>query len=162
MPTASRAGFDRHAAVVTIDYDILSGDDARTQSLAPLCARIFPGFDPAYLDRLAHVHEPTLCRALVDAETIGFKLGYRRGDALFYSWLGGVDPDFRRRGIADALGALQHDALPALGYRFVETRTRAANTAMLIVNLRAGFVINGYETDAKGIPVVIQRKILVA
>lgn len=139
-------------------YDILTGDDVRAQPLAALCARIFPAFDAAYLDRLAHVHEPLLCRALVDAEMIGFKLGYRRGDALFYSWLGGVDPDFRRRGIADALTRLQHQTLATHGYGFVETRTRAANSAMLIVNLRAGFTITGYETDAKGNPVVTQRK----
>ena len=141
-----------------IGYDILSDDDARAQPLAQLCARVFPGFDPVYLGRLAHVHEPLLCRALADGAMIGFKLGYRRGDALFYSWLGGVDPDFRRRGIADALTRLQHETLVRRGYRFVETRTRAANAAMLIVNLRAGFHITGYETDAKGFAVVTQRK----
>ncbi|WP_447724112.1 N-acetyltransferase family protein [Sphingomonas koreensis] len=143
-----------------IRYDVLTGDAARAQPLAPLCARIFPAFELAYLDRLKHVDAPLLCRALADGELIAFKLGYRRGGALFYSWLGGVDPDFRRRGIADALGTLQHDTLAASGYRFVETRTRAANAAMLIVNLRAGFVITGYETDTKGIPVVTQRKML--
>ena len=141
-----------------IDYDILTGDDARSQPLAPLCARVFPSFEPPYLDRLTHVDEPLLCRALVGDELIGFKLGYRRGPTLFYSWLGGVDPDFRRRGIADALSLLQHDTLATRGYRFVETRTRAANAAMLIVNLRAGFMITGYETDAKGFAVVTQRK----
>lgn len=141
-----------------IGYDVLSGDDARAHALAPLCARVFPSFDPAYLDRLTHIDEPLLCRAFVGDDLVAFKLGYRRGATLFYSWLGGVDPDFRRRGIADALGALQHDTLFARGYRHVETRTRAANAAMLIVNLRAGFTIAGYETDANGIPVVIQRK----
>lgn len=141
-----------------IGYDVLTGKDARNQPLAALCARVFPSFEPAYLDRLAHVDEPMLCRALVGDELVGFKLGYRRGARLFYSWLGGVDPDFRRRGIADALSALQHDTLAARGYRHVETRTRAANAAMLIVNLRAGFRITGYETDANGIPVVTQRK----
>lgn len=141
-----------------IRYDILTGKKARAAPLAPLCARVFPEFDAVYLDRLAHVDEPLLCRALADGELIGFKLGYRRGTTLFYSWLGGVDPDFRRRGIADALGVLQHDTLATRGYRHVETRTRAANAAMLIVNLRAGFVITGYETDAKGLAVVTQRK----
>lgn len=141
-----------------IRYDILTGDHARTEPLAPLCARVFPEFDPAYLDRLAHVEEPLLCRALADGDLVGFKLGYRRGGTLFYSWLGGVDPGFRRRGIAEALSTLQHDTLATRGYRHVETRTRAVNAAMLIVNLRAGFVITGYETDAKGFAVVTQRK----
>lgn len=145
-----------------IACDILTGDDARTQPLAPLCARIFETFDPAYLARLAQVAEPLLCRALAGGELVGFKLGYRRGGALFYSWLGGVDPDWRRRGIADRLTLLQHEALATAGYRFVETRTRAVNAAMLIVNLRAGFTISGYETDAKGIAVVTQRKELFA
>jgi len=143
-----------------ISHDILTGEQARGELLAPLCARVFPEFDAAYLDRLAHVDDPLLCRALADGVLIGFKLGYRRGATLFYSWLGGVDPDFRRRGIADALGALQHQTVAALGYRNVETRTRAVNAAMLIVNLRAGFVITGYEMDARGFPVVTQRKTL--
>lgn len=145
-----------------IHYDILTGEAARAEPLAPLCARVFPAFQAAYLDRLAHIDAPLLCRALADGEAIGFKLGYRRGPTLFYSWLGGIDPDFRRRGIADALSTLQHGALPALGYHRVETRTRATNAAMLIVNLRAGFVVTGYETDAKGFAVVTQRKELSA
>ena len=143
-----------------IRYDVLTGEEARSQPLAGVCARVFPDFDPAYLDRLAHVDEPLLCRALAEEELIGFKLGYRRGAALFYSWLGGVDPGFRRRGIADALSVLQHDALAARGFRHVETRTRAANAAMLIVNLRAGFIVTGYETDTKGFAVVTQRRTL--
>jgi hypothetical protein len=54
----------------------------------------------------------------------------------------------------------QHAHAAAAGYRFVETRTRAANNPMILLNLRHGFHVAGFEVDAKGIPVVIQRKAL--
>lgn len=38
-----------------------------------------------------------------DGQPIGYKLGYERQRDTFYSWLGGVHPDFRRRGIAREL-----------------------------------------------------------
>lgn len=40
---------------------------------------------------------------------VGFKLGYERSGEEFHSWLGGVHPEFRRRGIARRLLHLQHE-----------------------------------------------------
>lgn len=142
-----------------ISYRIIVDDAARDQApLATLCGRVFGAFDPGYLDRLASVVDPVLVQALHGDAPIGFKLGYRRGATLFYSWLGGVDPDWRRRGIAEQLTIIQHDRLMALGYATVETRTRANNNAMIILNLRSGFEVRGFEIDAAGNPVVTQRK----
>ena len=36
----------------------------------------------------------------VEGEIAGFKLGYEQNDTKFYSWLGGVLPDFRGLGLA--------------------------------------------------------------
>ena len=88
----------------------------------------------------------------------GFKLGYRRGDVLLYSWLGGVAPELRGQGVASELMRRQHAEALANGYRFIETRTRAVNNPMITLNLRHGFHVEGFETDASGIAVVIQRK----
>jgi GNAT superfamily N-acetyltransferase len=129
--------------------------------LLALCKAVFAEFDSDYLlARLPRVADPELWLAIEGGEWAGFKLGYRRGDALLYSWLGGVHPRLRGQGVASALMERQHAHAAALGYRFVETRTRAANNPMILLNLRHSFQITGFEMDARGIPVVIQRKAL--
>jgi len=135
-------------------------EDAGPQ-LLDLCHRVFDSFDDSYLlNRLPKLDAPSLWLADAGGEWVGFKLGYRRGETLFYSWLGGVDPRFRKRGIAGALMRHQHQQAVSAGYTHVETRTRAANNAMIVANLRHGFHIAGFESDPRGIPVVTQRKAL--
>ncbi len=129
--------------------------------LLALCKAVFAEFDSAYLlNRLPRIADPDLWLAIEGGEWAGFKLGYRRGDALLYSWLGGVHPRLRGQGVASELMERQHAHAAAVGYRFVETRTRAANNPMILLNLRHGFHITGFEVDVRGIPVVIQRKAL--
>jgi GNAT superfamily N-acetyltransferase len=143
-----------------LSYRHWEGDiQAAAPLLADLCAGVFGAFDPAYLTgRLPGLTDPDLWLAEAAGRAVGFKLGYRRGPDLLYSWLGGVLPELRGQGVASALMVRQHEAARAAGYRFVETRTRAPNNAMIIANLRHGFHVCGFETDARGIPVVIQRK----
>lgn len=141
-------------------YQILTGEHARQpEEILALCRAAFDGFGDSYLtDRLPHIADPCLIIArLADQTLAGFKLGYRRGTTTFYSWLGGVHPDCRRRGIARELMNRQHDWARSQGYEFIETRTRAANNAMLVINLGAGFRICGFETDRDGHEVVTQR-----
>lgn len=129
--------------------------------LLDLCNRAFDGFEPDYLlDRLPRLADPVLLLALDGSQWVGFKLAYRRGTTMLYSWLGGVDPAFRRHGIASALMTRQHQAAAMAGYRTVETRTRATNNGMLILNLRHGFQVCGFEVDAGGLPIILQRKAL--
>ena len=128
--------------------------------LLPICSDIFPDFEPAYLERLQHVADPLLLFARHRAEVVGFKLGYRRGARLFYSWLGGVHPSARRAGVAVELMRRQHEHVARLGYTFVETRTRASNNPMIVLNLRSGFQVVGFELDSGGIPVVTLRRAL--
>ncbi|WEK00787.1 MAG: GNAT family N-acetyltransferase [Candidatus Sphingomonas phytovorans] len=130
--------------------------------LLPLCGVVFATFDPAYLTgRLPHVADPHLLLARHANDTpMGFKLGYRRGAGLFYSWLGGVAPEARRIGLAARLMERQHEEIRVLGYHHVETRTRAENNPMILLNLRHGFHVTGFEIDTRGAAVVTQRKIL--
>ncbi|MDT8448585.1 MAG: GNAT family N-acetyltransferase [Wenzhouxiangellaceae bacterium] len=127
--------------------------------IVALCHDAFPDFDACYLlDRLPHIADPVLVEARRANELVGFKMGYRRGKSLFYSWLGAVQPDCRRQGIASRLMAAQHDWAHGLGFERIETRTRTSNTPMIILNLQFGFVITGFETDSAGRGVVTQRK----
>lgn len=130
--------------------------------LAALCSKVFESFDPEYLaQRLAHLVDPVLHLAQrSDGTALGFKLAYRRGPALLYSWLGGVIPAVRGQGLAAHLMQAQHDWAAAKGFAEVETRTRASNNGMIIVNLKAGFQIAGVEAGDAGHMMVILRKIL--
>lgn len=129
--------------------------------LLRLCHRVFDDFSDGYLlDRLPQLAEPRLWLAQAGSEWVGFKLGYRRSRSTFYSWLGGVDPGYRRRGLAAEMSRCQHEEAAANGCAHVETRTRARNNEMIIVNLRQGFRVSGFEVDDAGHHVVIQRKAL--
>jgi len=127
--------------------------------LVDLCRSLFSGFQPSYLrERLARIPDPVLVYSRGrDGGLLGFKLAYPRGGDVLYSWLGGVHPAARRRGIARQLMEAQHRWAGLNGYRFIETRTRAHNPAMITLNLSCGFEICGFEQHPDGYSVVLQR-----
>ncbi len=147
---------------MTIAYERWQGSMAEAaEPLLALCRTVFPDFSDAYLlDRLPRLADPVLWIAVEQGRCKGFKLGYRRGADILYSWLGGVAAEVRGQGVASELMRLQHAQAAADSYGFVETRTRATNNPMILLNLRHGFFIAGYETDARGVAVVTQRKAL--
>ncbi len=135
--------------------------EARCQDrLLDLANAVFGEMDADYLNgRLSQVAGPLLHVAVEDGQWHGFKLAYNRGSTL-YSWLGGTHPDARGKGVARSLMNAQHSAARDLGYKAVETRTRTENNPMIILNLRSGFEIVGFETDRHCNPVITQRKVL--
>jgi GNAT superfamily N-acetyltransferase len=96
--------------------------------------------------------------AMVEGVPAGFKLGYRHDHETFYSWLGGVRPAFRGRGIGTSLMRAQHAWCVANGFRRVQTRTKNKWRSMLILNLKHGFDIVGAFTDEKGEPKLMLEK----
>lgn len=145
---------------MTIAHSVHLGlDEAASGRLLGMCRTIFPDFQDDYLTgRLALVQDPVLHLAEAGGAPVGFKFGYRRDRHILYSWLGGVVPAARRSGVARALMDRQHADAAASGYGFVETRCRAANTPMILLNLRCGFSIYGFEIDERGLPMALQRK----
>jgi predicted GNAT superfamily acetyltransferase len=96
--------------------------------------------------------------ALHEGAVIGYKLGYRRNREVFYSWLGGVLPEQRRRGVARELLQRQHAWCRSQGYRRVRTDTTNAFRDMLLLNLRAGFDVIGTFHDAeRGLTIMLER-----
>ena len=63
-------------------------------------------------------------------QLVGFKLGYAATSKRYYSWLGGVHPEHRRRGIALALMERQHEWIKSRGYQVIETEVAQANHGM--------------------------------
>jgi GNAT superfamily N-acetyltransferase len=89
---------------------------------------------------------------------VGFKTGYELKPCKYYSWLGGVHPDYRNKGIAGKLMELQHEWCVMNGYRTIQTKTKNKWKSMLILNLKHGFDIIGTYTDSKGEPKIILEK----
>ena len=90
---------------------------------------------------------------------VGCKLGYERKPGHYYSWLGGVHPDFRGQGIAAELMQQQHAWCRAQGYRAVRTHTYNRWRAMLLLNLRQGFDIIGTVQGAHGLTIVLEKQL---
>lgn len=94
-----------------------------------------------YEDRLKH----RLYLALVaekEGELIGFKVGFQSDTPdRFYSWMGGVRPEFRKLGIADALADFQENWAVEHGFTSIFFKTRNRFPAMIYLGLKRGFKI---------------------
>ena len=148
----------------SLRFEIVEGEPvlALADEILGLCHVLFPDFTDAYLlDRLPKVTGLALVAVRgSDGALLGFKLGYARGEGTFYSWLGGIHPSIRRQGVGRRLMERQHAWARERGYAFVETRTRTANNAMIILNLQSGFQIVGYDERSDGQPSVTLRAVL--
>jgi ribosomal protein S18 acetylase RimI-like enzyme len=82
--------------------------------------------------------------AFLDNIPAGFKVGYHDHDD-FYSWVGGVLPEQRRKGIALALAEAQEAAVCESGITRIRMKTRNRFRAMLHFALQRGFYIADVE-----------------
>ncbi len=79
-------------------------------------------------------------------EPCGFKVGYaREGDGTFYSWMGGVLPDYRQNGVARALANEMEHYCREQQYTHLRMKTRNEHKAMLQFAVRNGFYITGMK-----------------
>ena len=78
-----------------------------------------------------------------EKKPIAFKVGFERSKRIYYSWLGGVNPKYRKQGIAKNLMEIQHKKVKQLGYKVVCTHTDNKFKPMIILNLKSGFEIRG-------------------
>lgn len=85
-------------------------------------------------------------------------IGYQDRKTRFYSWLGGVYPEYRGQGIASELVVKQHAWCRSQGYSVVRTQTKNKWRNMLILNLRHGFDVVGTYTNEHREPKIILEK----
>ena len=83
--------------------------------------------------------------ARVDGEYAGYKLGYELSPQTFYSWLGAVVPQFRRRGVAKALLCYQESWVAESGYSAIEVKSMNRFPAMLQLLIANEYRIRGYQ-----------------
>lgn len=89
---------------------------------------------------------------------IGYKIGYERKAGHYYSWIGGVHPDWRQQGIAGQMMQMQHQWCQEQAYQAIRTHTKNKWREMIILNLRHGYDIIGTLTDEVGEPKLILEK----
>lgn len=89
---------------------------------------------------------------------IGYKIGYEIDNSIFYSWLGGVNPNYRNLGIASKLMDIQHQYLKKNGYDVVQTKTMNRWRNMLILNIKMGFNVIAAYTDEKELHKIVLEK----
>ena len=89
---------------------------------------------------------PIVLVAYQDDLPVGCKIGYDRyHDGSFYSWLGGVLPEFRKKGIADKLNAEMEKRVSEKGYTSMLFKTRNKFKSMLHFGLKNGYQIVDFE-----------------
>lgn len=100
--------------------------------------------DPYTIDEYAtRLKENSLVlTAYIDDKPVGFKIGYDRfKDGSFYSWMGGILPEFRKQGVADKLADHQEKWARERGYQTIRLKTRKKHKAMLEFSSKREFVI---------------------
>lgn len=86
-----------------------------------------------------------ILRADFDGKAAGFKIGYEIEPKIFYSWVGGVLPDFRKKGIARTLADDMEIWLKARNYHILRMKTQNKFRNMLLFAIANDFQITGVE-----------------
>lgn len=121
--------------------------------------KIFPEFEEKkFLYQLETKTRLHTVFAFIDDELVGVKIGYVLSPYKFYSWMGGIDPQFRKSGIGSELMNRQHQWCRKQKFLLIETRTRNQFPEMLNLNLKFGFQIVGTKLDKKGEPKILLEK----
>ncbi len=111
-----------------------------------MVSRNIPEFDDSYeiseyskrLNSTVHL----ILTAYDDHNPIAFKIGYHRhSDGSFYSWMGGILPNYRRKGIANNLADHQEAWAKKKSYNSIKVQTRSKHNAMLTLLINRGFQI---------------------
>lgn len=98
--------------------------------------------------------------ARVEGKAVGFKLGYLLDSSTYYSWLGGVLPEYRGVGVALDLMKEQHCWCQGQGFKKIQTKTQNRFKAMLLLNLEQDFEIIGYEDSPEGPKIILEKSLL--
>lgn len=120
-------------------------------------AKQIPEFDNLYANtefekRLKSIKHLILI-AYYKNKPVGFKIGYETlPKKLFYSWMGGVLPKFRRVGIAQRLMDAQEEWVKKSNYKRILVKTRNKHSGMINLLKKNGYQELGklpYEPEAE-------------
>ena len=106
-------------------------------------------------------HNRSILITYIEDEPAAYKVGFERSSRMYYSWIGGVSPKHRGKGLAKELMTLQHEFAKKHNYRVVCTQTDKRFKEMLILNLKIGFDIVGtiQSTGDSHITLVLEKNL---
>ena len=150
--------------------EIIIADDALLPEAVEVHNRVFrPRQDVAYFKRrlLGHYNPLILIARLAvddggdggDGQPVGLWIGYEERPGLFRHWLGAVDPDFRREGIARQLQEAEHAWAAERGYNAVRCEASNRQKEFVRLALDSGFDIIGlrHESDRADNVIVFEK-----
>ncbi|WP_299713155.1 GNAT family N-acetyltransferase [uncultured Tenacibaculum sp.] len=111
-----------------------------------------------FIDRITSKTDVIIVLTYFENLPVGFKIGYRYNETTFYSWVGGVLPDFRRKGIAQKLAKKQEELIKEKGYKKLRTKSMNRFKPMLILNIKNGFDIVQVYTNTTGQQKIVFEK----
>ncbi len=91
-----------------------------------------------------------------DDRSVGFKVGYKRNDH-FYSWMGGVLPDYRQLGIAASLAKRQEKWAFKNGFAKIMVKTLNKHKNMLQFLIKNKFDIKKTKSGKFGIEIILEK-----
>jgi ribosomal protein S18 acetylase RimI-like enzyme len=138
--------------------------DELLETIAALDRAIFsePMSKETFASELRTRHNLCVLIAERGPTPVGYKIGYELSPDVFYSFSGGVVPEYRRQGIARALIREQHRIASELGYSVVRTHTKNKYRDMLVLNIESGFDVTGVNhKSGEKFHSIILEKVLV-
>lgn len=140
---------------------LADASDAVCDELLALISTVFPDVNQDDVRwRLSHMPRCQAFCARVDTQLVGFKIGYATKSQHYYSWLGGVHPQWLRQGIARKLMDQQHAWLCSESFTVVETGAQAKNEAMCELNLNSGFELVGSREKRRGLQLIFEKQLV--
>ena len=146
-----------------IIYKTIAGlpQESLNKEIANLYSEIFKDADLDFFNKRVK-DNPMLFSVLAYSKErlIGFKIGYPYSKTTFYSWVGGVLPQFRCHGIGSQLANLQEDYVKTRGFNKLRTKSMNSYKPMMILNLKNGFDITKVYTNTKGQTKIVFEKMI--
>ncbi len=92
-------------------------------------------------------HNPLMLVASIDERPVGFFLGFELKPNVFFAWLYGVLPDYRRTGVASQLMDAMHAWAADRGYHSVRFECQNQHRPMLHLAIAQGYDVVGIRWD---------------
>jgi predicted GNAT superfamily acetyltransferase len=98
------------------------------EQIRHLYETIFQTSAERMMEKLNKVESLLIIAAFKQDKVIGFKIGYESDSEEFYSWIGGVDPAYRKKGIGSTLMNMQHEWLKNEGIKSLRHKQKTNGT----------------------------------
>ncbi len=124
------------------------------EHLLPQVAEVYntsfrPKADVDYLRRrFAGRHNVLTLLARVDERPVGFWIGFELKPAVFYHWLGAVEPDMRRNGIAQQLQEAMEAWAKENDYEYLRAECLNTQREFIHFAVAGGYDIVGARWDS--------------